>query len=239
MGADGTTIDLVRTLYLISADYEAGFGSQMERLLAAGTKRLDVEIGLLAQVEGPDYFVRAACSPEDAIAVGTRFDLARTYCEATLKADGPLGFANAKGSRWHDHPCYADFKLEAYMGTPVRVRDQVWGTLNFSSPNAREREWTEEDVDAVQLMATWVGGELYRQAVEAQLRKALAEVDTLRGLLPICAGCKKIRERSTDDGEERWTPVEAYVGSRTDAEFSHGMCPACARERYSDLFPPE
>lgn len=56
-----------------------------------------------------------------------------------------------------------------------------------------------------------------------ELRTALAEVKTLRGILPICANCKRVR---TDEGA--WEQIESYVRDRTDAEFSHGLCPACA-----------
>ena len=54
------------------------------------------------------------------------------------------------------------------------------------------------------------------------LEAALAEVKTLRGLLPICMYCKKIRE-----GPDAWQAVEQYVSSHSDATFSHGVCPAC------------
>lgn len=59
---------------------------------------------------------------------------------------------------------------------------------------------------------------------------ALAEVQTLRGFLPICAGCKRIRD---DEGE--WQPIEKYVGERTKATFSHGICPECTIKLYPDV----
>ena len=64
----------------------------------------------------------------------------------------------------------------------------------------------------------------------SSLQKALADVKTLRGILPICANCKKIR-----DDAGAWTQVEAYVRDHTDAEFSHGICPDCTRSLYPDL----
>lgn len=63
-----------------------------------------------------------------------------------------------------------------------------------------------------------------------ELRVALAEVKTLSGLLPICAGCKKIRD---EQGE--WQPMEAYLHARTHARFSHGMCPSCVHQWYPGL----
>ncbi len=56
----------------------------------------------------------------------------------------------------------------------------------------------------------------------ADLNETLAKVKTLSGLLPICAWCKKIR-----DDQGYWNSVEEYISGHTQAEFSHGMCPAC------------
>jgi len=67
-----------------------------------------------------------------------------------------------------------------------------------------------------------------------ELRQALAEVKTLSGLLPICASCKKIR-----DDEGYWQHVEKYIGDRSGAQFSHGLCPECARKLYPELFPDD
>lgn len=59
----------------------------------------------------------------------------------------------------------------------------------------------------------------------AELTEALERVDTLKGLLPICAWCKKVR-----DDQGYWTQVEAYVATRSHAEFTHSICPSCADE---------
>jgi PAS domain S-box-containing protein len=62
-----------------------------------------------------------------------------------------------------------------------------------------------------------------------QLEIALSEVRTLEGLLPICMHCKRIRD---EQGE--WTAVESYVRARTEAEFSHGICPSCFVRHYPE-----
>ncbi len=61
------------------------------------------------------------------------------------------------------------------------------------------------------------------------LQKTLDEVRTLRGILRICANCKRIR-----DEKGNWNQVEVYVGERTDAEFTHGLCPDCAKTLYPE-----
>ncbi|MCC5843918.1 MAG: hypothetical protein JJU05_06675 [Verrucomicrobia bacterium] len=68
-----------------------------------------------------------------------------------------------------------------------------------------------------------------RKQAEAALKKALSEVKTLRGFLPICSGCKKIR-----DDQGYWQLIEQYLSEHSDAEFSHGMCPGCLRKYYPE-----
>ena len=67
-----------------------------------------------------------------------------------------------------------------------------------------------------------------REALQKRLEDALTKI--LRGFLPICANCKKIRD---DQGD--WVQIEGYIRDRTEAEFSHGLCPACAKELYPDF----
>ena len=67
-----------------------------------------------------------------------------------------------------------------------------------------------------------------RERLIAELQQALADVQTLSGLVPICSSCKKIR-----DDKGYWTQLEAYIQARTPARFSHGICPDCAKK----LFP--
>lgn len=66
------------------------------------------------------------------------------------------------------------------------------------------------------------------------LQNALSEVKVLRGIIPICSFCKKVRD---DDGY--WNQVEVYIRERSDADFSHGICPVCAKEHYSQFFKDE
>jgi DNA-binding response OmpR family regulator len=64
-----------------------------------------------------------------------------------------------------------------------------------------------------------------QQKLISELKDALAEIKTLKGLIPICASCKKIR-----DDEGYWNQLEAYLSKHTDAVFTHGFCPECAKE---------
>jgi len=73
-----------------------------------------------------------------------------------------------------------------------------------------------------------------KEELIGQLREALANVKTLQGLLPICAACKKIR-----DDRGYWNKIDVYIQNHSNAQFSHGICPDCAKrlnpELYDDL----
>jgi hypothetical protein len=63
-----------------------------------------------------------------------------------------------------------------------------------------------------------------------ELETALAEVKTLRGIIPICASCKNIR-----DDKGYWHRVEAYITEHSEVGFTHGICPVCAEKLYPGL----
>ena len=65
----------------------------------------------------------------------------------------------------------------------------------------------------------------------ADLKKALDDIKTLKGIVPICSHCKKIR-----DDKGYWNQIEAYVQEHSAAEFSHGICPDCAKKYYPEFF---
>jgi PAS domain S-box-containing protein len=71
--------------------------------------------------------------------------------------------------------------------------------------------------------------EALREKVE-ELRQALDQIKTLRGIVPICMGCKKIR-----DDAGYWQQVEVYVRNHSEAEFSHAFCPECLQKAYGEL----
>ncbi len=77
------------------------------------------------------------------------------------------------------------------------------------------------------LVAAWLVHRtwLRQKASHEHLEKLLAEVRTLGGMLPICSHCKKIR-----DDKGYWNQIEAYLNEHIDAEFTHGICPDCAKE---------
>ncbi len=170
-----------------------------------------------------------------------------------VKAEDILG----KGDYQHALPFYG--QRRPLLIDLVMQRDQSWekeydtleekdGTLYFSNnflpklgpegtylAGAAARLYDEQGraIGAIETVRDTSRSELARREREAlidQLREALDNVKTLKGLIPICSHCKSIRR---DEGS--WERLEAYISKHSEAEFSHGICPACREKYYKEL----
>ena len=84
----------------------------------------------------------------------------------------------------------------------------------------------------IALVCIWLTAALVsrRQIILRREREALEQVKVLQGLLPICAGCKKVR-----DDHGYWTHIEEYIRLHSEADFSHGLCPDCIKRLYPEF----
>ena len=120
---------------------------------------------------------------------------------------------------------------------------KVYGSTFVEDLRRRDGSICPTDVTAT--MIPWYGGsailvtlrdvsvrveaEQERESLIEELQEAMEKIKTLRGLLPICAHCKKIR-----DDAGYWQQVEEYISDHSDATFSHGICPDCIRKHYPE-----
>ncbi|MFH0975510.1 MAG: response regulator [Spirochaetota bacterium] len=119
------------------------------------------------------------------------------------------------------HIRHALEKQEAQEKIAAHNKEQESINLKLSIINAdlekeiKERKRAEEE----------------KEKLIVELKEALSKIKTLTGMLPICANCKRIRN---DKGV--WEQVEIYIKSRSEAEFTHGICPDCARKLYPEFY---
>jgi transcriptional regulator with GAF, ATPase, and Fis domain len=134
------------------------------------------------------------------------------------------------------------FGAQSMMLIPLIYQDDVFGALFVYS--AKIDAYTETDLLLAEKVGSQIAGaianaQLFLERKQAEmaleeerrlLQQALDEVRTLRGIVPICAHCKKIR-----DDRGFWNQVEQYVSEHTEAKFSHGICPACLEEEMRNI----
>lgn len=181
MTTPSSSEQVIRRLYQITHDHNKGFEHQVIELLQMGLERFELDIGILSKIEQNDYIVKYCVTPEDVpMQPGDRFDFNATYCDITYAAQGPVALEHVSDDdELAIHPAYHAFGLESYIGVPIRLNDEVYGTLNFSSPTPYPRKFRDIDIDALQLMASWIEVELIRREQEAQLNALNQELNLL------------------------------------------------------------
>ena len=160
------------------------------------------------------------------LAPGDVFNLADAYCRDTLRAGTFLSFEHASAGPWRQHPCYQKFGLEAYLGVPVRVGDQVYGTLSFSNFTPRSAPFTPVDRELIQLMAQWVGSvlEQERMAEAAQRQQTLlAHASRLNTLGEMASGL-------VHEINQPITAISLYAEAGLTRVRNNALGPAEARE---------
>jgi hypothetical protein len=152
--------------------------------------------------------------------------------------DRPLDFKLGQGESSLD----LVFKIR---GTDRHYHGQVFragaGLILLAEPIGRSADDLVQDLAAITSHNTALTRSLKKKSrmleklnqekgiLIQDLQKALSEVKTLSGLLPICSVCKNIR-----DDQGYWNKVETYIGSRSTAEFTHSYCPDCIRKMFPD-----
>ncbi len=115
--------------------------------------------------------------------------------------------------------------LRSLIFAPLISKDQVIGVLSLRA--AKINAYTEMDLRLAGRVGNQIAGAIANAQLFIELQKALTQVKQLSGLLPICASCKKIR-----DDKGYWNQIESYIRDRSEAEFSHGICPECMKKLY-------
>ena len=154
--------DRLRLLATVTSQGDLPFEEQVSEALALTTTLLGLDVGILSRVRGEDYAV-VACHG-GGLEPGAHFPLGDTYCSITLESNGLLEIGHMASSEHRRHPCYQSFGLEAYVGTPVRLGGEAWGTLCFSSAAPLDAPLSDADRDLVRVLAAWVSGALDRRA---------------------------------------------------------------------------
>jgi PAS domain S-box-containing protein len=107
------------------------------------------------------------------------------------------------------------------------------GTVFYVETTARAFYFTGEPAEIVLIkdITERIKAEQEREKLIQELQEALTQIKTLKGLLPICSSCKMVRD---DSGY--WNQIEAYIQAHSEAQFSHSLCPECAKRLYPEVY---
>ncbi len=123
--------------------------------------------------------------------------------------------------------------LSVIIGVGLGVADAFFDAFLFGSRTFMEELLSPSPIEIymrVFILVIVVAYGLFTSRIVARLVNANKEIKTLRGSIPMCAACKKIRDDSA-----AWHDVADYVRSHSEAEFSHGLCPSCEKKQIDEI----
>jgi hypothetical protein len=115
---------------------------------------------------------------------------------------------------------------ESVALVPIKVQGEIIGLAQFN--DHRQGMFSESLVEYIEMIGEHIGLAVRNSSIHEKLKQALEEIRVLRGILPICAYCKKIR-----DDQGSWWKLEAYICKHSEARLSHGICPQCMERHHS------
>ncbi len=212
---------------------------------------MNVPVALIMRVHERDIEVFAKSSNvENIYEKGETAELdTGLYCETVMDTQKELLIPNALNDpRWDKNPDI-ELGMISYLGLSLLwPTGQIFGTIcvldNRENPYSNlYRKLLKKFRNSIQInLENIYNQELLREEIAErkrteedrdrlidELKKALSEVKKLSGLMPICSNCKKIR-----DDEGYWKQIEQYISERSEAEFTHGICPDCAAALYPE-----
>jgi PAS domain S-box-containing protein len=161
-----------------------------------------------------DYVGQYIKTRRSIVASGLAADMLSVLQGVTFEADEVLFPALSGGGEGYFN----------YRGVPLRRGGEIIGAIYISMDVTALHQAKDELRQHKEQLE-----ELVEERTR-DLRDALAKVKTLSGFIPICASCKKIR-----DDKGYWNQLEAYLSAHSEVEFSHSLCPECARKLFPEL----
>ncbi|MHA7878994.1 MAG: ATP-binding protein [Saccharospirillum sp.] len=167
----------LRLLQEISSEVALDMDERMRRALRIGLEYLDMDMGVISQIENDVYSIRWLQSVGEApIQEQQTLALEDTYCQLLFENDGELAIEQMGRSRYADHRVYRTYGLESYLGTLLTLGDQVVGTLNFSATEARKQPFDDGEHLFMRLLGRWVAADLERNQAQERLNNLMKQV---------------------------------------------------------------
>lgn len=172
---------MLQSIHRIASNVMLTHEEAIDALLKIGLRHFNLDVAIVSRVISSEYTVESCVDVTKELKPLTQFDLSGTYCAHTIKEDKTLGFHYVGKGEIRNHSCYKNFKLESYIGTPIKMGEELYGTINFSSARPSE-PFCKDDYILMDLLSDVFGYILYKKRSEEEMI-SLSRVDELTGLL--------------------------------------------------------
>jgi diguanylate cyclase (GGDEF)-like protein/PAS domain S-box-containing protein len=171
----------IRSLYEVTSAPHIDHNDKVDAVLAMGCAFFHLPSGIITRVEGDELEILSAQYPDERFKRGARFKLASMYSGRVIAAGETIAIHDGRTPDWQDHPSHQNWRLEAFIGTPLRVNGAIYGTISFAGPEPRATPFSETEIDFIRLIAQWLGLAIEHRSVEDELRHNALH-DALTGL---------------------------------------------------------
>lgn len=150
----------LRELQRLMVDREESFSERLHRVLDLGVDHLDLPYGFVTAIDHDTQTVLDAVGDHERLEPGETAPLLETYCRRTLAVEELVTLPDAVAAGWENDPAYQRYGLGSYVGSPVAVDDDHYGTLCFAGSEPKEEGFTDDEELFVEFAAAWTGWEL-------------------------------------------------------------------------------
>jgi len=163
MGTSGDSDAYFRDLYELGADQSLSLDEKIERAVRVGRDRLDLAYGVLSYTADGEYEVVGSTIETGDYSTGSVHELGETWCRHVVDNREMLLVADADASQYAEDIARDATGLQCYIGAPILIDGATYGTLCYSDDAPRERDFTENDQQFVQLLTQWISYEIERE----------------------------------------------------------------------------
>lgn len=157
---------------------------QLLRALSLGARYLGLSMGVISQITGDEYRVHVQYNASGQRDPQLSSSLAKTYCSLTVAQRDLVAADNIPASDYRQHPAYLLTQVETYIGAPLWINGDIYGTLSFSARKTRHHEYDTLDRDFVRLLARWISSVVERWQQDIEKKVILQRFQKLSERLP-------------------------------------------------------
>ena len=177
--------DVLREMHTVISDRNRTFEQQVQSLLDLGRAELDTQYGTLSEIRGEEYIFTIVSTDDDSIQAGDVVPLEATNCEiaATTERTLVLGDVARDAPEETDRIGYSEWGVSCYVGAPVLLGDEVYGTFCFYGSEPRPGQFSQWEVTLVDLMSRWVSSELQRKQTTDELQRKNEQLEQFASIV--------------------------------------------------------
>ncbi|MEZ5508035.1 MAG: PAS domain S-box protein [Gammaproteobacteria bacterium] len=179
-------IDAFAVLNEISSNATLSIPEQTYRALELGARFLGMDLGILGRIEGDFYRVRARKVVRgEAPARDHMYELSQTFCALAIHQDDLVAIHDVQHSPYAEHPARNSFDYASYIGIPVRLSGELYGTLSFYSVAPRSEPFSDSELMFMRLLSRWAAAAIERSHSDRAMERSEARLRGLFELSPI------------------------------------------------------